>query len=249
MREKMFLIADTETIGTDGKAIVFDLAYVIATRKRIILERSFIIREIITNPRAMFSAIANNFWRESFGKKLFTHYIPGLASQDLQLFGWRDATEILRDDMQTHNVKVFSAFNLNFDIGALGKTQLFIMDGGKVLPYKPDFLCLWQFACETVCQTNLYHDVAQAQGKESGWITEAGNIRTNAEKVYAFLTGDLNFVESHTALEDAQIETEILQRLLARKKPIPYNRINHMPWKLAQPVHGQRSFWRKRNVR
>jgi hypothetical protein len=80
----------------------------------------------------------------------------------------------------------------------------------------------------------MFHAIAESQGKGTGWITEAGNVRTNAEKVYAYLSGDLDFIESHTALHDAQIETEILQRLLAKKKTIPYNVLDHMPWRKAQ---------------
>jgi hypothetical protein len=59
-------------------------------------------------------------------------------------------------------------------------------------------------------------------------------VRTTAEKVYSYLSGNPDFIESHTALHDAQIETEILHRLLARKTPIPYNVLDHMPWRKAQ---------------
>lgn len=238
MKEKHFLIADTETVGLGSRALVFDFGYVIATRKRIIKERTFLIREIITNPKVMLFALMDEYWRQSFGGKIFHHYIPKLNSSQLKIHPWNEVCEILRDDMRTHGIDVFTAYNLRFDMGALGRTQDYIQSGGKVLDYKPDLLCLWQFACETVCQSKLYHDIARQQGAECGWITPADNIRTNAEKVYSFLTGDLTFIESHTALEDAQIETEILQRLLARKSKIPYNVLSHMPWRLAQRLHG-----------
>lgn len=237
-KTKTFLIADTETTGLGSKAIVFDFAYIIATRKKILLERSFLVRETLTSPRIMFAAIRDERWRESFGSKLFRHYIPGLNDQSLNLFGWREIVEIMREDMRIHGVDVFSAFNLRFDMGALSKTQDLICSGGKVLEYKPDLLCLWEFSCVTVCNSPLYHEIARSMGQETGWITPANNVRTNAEKVYAFLSGKHDFIESHTALEDAQIETEILQRLLAKKKTIPYNVIDHMPWRKAQRVRG-----------
>ena len=239
IKEKVFLTADTETTGIGSKAIVFDFAYTIATRKRTILERSFLVRETITSPRVMFAAIADKRWRESFGGKLFRHYIPALNDDKLKLFSWSEIIGTLRDDMATYDVDVFAAYNLKFDMGALGKTQQMICDGGKVLSYKPDLLCLWEFACSTVCDTAMYHKVAREMGQDSGWITQADNVRTNAEKVYAFLTGNLDFIESHTALEDAQIETEILQRLLAKKKTIPYNVLDHMPWRKAQTIRGR----------
>lgn len=234
MKTKTFLIADTESTGLADRAFVFDFAYVIATRKKIILERSFLVREIITSPRIMLGAMFNDQWRDMMGAKLFSQYIPALHDKTMRLYSWREITEILRDDMLTHNVDVFSAYNLKFDMGALATTQAHINERGKVLTYRPDLLCLWEFACVTVCNSPMYHRVAHEFGNENGWITDAGNVRTNAEKVYAYLTQNFGFVESHTALHDAQIETEILQRLLAKKKAIPYNVLDHMPWKKAQ---------------
>ena len=233
-KEKTFLVADGETTGIGSKAYVFDFAYVIATRKRIIAERSFLIREVLTNPRVMLGAMYNDTWRDMMGAKLFRDYIPGLDSNAMRLHSWQDMVNTMRDDMHTHSVDVFAAYNLGFDMRALATTQQFVNDGGKVLTYKPDLLCLWEFACQTVCASRMYHRVARELGHERGWITDADNVRTNAEKVYAFLTNDWSFIEAHTALKDAQIETEILQRLLAKKKRIPYNVLDHMPWRKAQ---------------
>lgn len=234
IKAKTFLIADGESVGLGKRAFLFDFAYVIATRKNVILERSFLVREILTDPATMLGALYNQEWRDMMGGKLFADYIPMLDRGDARLFSWREIVETLRDDMQTHGVDVFSAYNLGFDMRAISTTHQHIGYSGKVLPYRPDLLCLWEFACATVCNTPTYHRIANEQGRGTGWITDANNVRTNAEKVYAFLSGDLNFIESHTALHDAQIETEILQKLLARKKRIPYNVLDHMPWRKAQ---------------
>ena len=239
IKQKIFLIADTETVGLGPKALVYDFAYIIATRKKILLERNFLIREIITAPRTMLYALQDTYWRQSFGGKIFSHYIPKLSEGKIHVHGWRKVLENLREDMLTYEVDVFTAYNLNFDTGALSRTQHHICAGGKILAYKPVLLDLWLFACIGVCDTQLYHDVAHKLGFEQGWITGAGNVRTTAEKTYAFLSGNFDFVESHTALEDAQIETEILHHLLAKKKRIPYDEIEHMPWRRAQRIRGK----------
>jgi hypothetical protein len=235
IKEKTFLVADTETTGLGNKAFVFDFAYKIVTRRRDILERSFLVRETITNPKIMLRAYFDSHWRAMFGAKLFHHYIPALHDNEIELYTWREIVETLRDDMQTHDVSVFSAYNLRFDMGALAKTARKFSTEDKILTYRPDLLCLWQFACDTLFQSRLYHDTAHAMG----WVSDANNIRTNAEKAFAYLTGDFDFVESHTALEDTEIETEILRRLLARKKKIPYNVLDHMPWQKAQLFKGE----------
>lgn len=236
MKAKRFLVADGESTGLGNRAFLFDFAYTIATRREILCERSFLVREILCNPSIMLRAYWDSAWRDMMGKKLFTDYIPMLSRGDARLYSWREIVETLRDDMLTHGVDVFSAYNLGFDMRAISNTHKLMEHQDKVLPYRPDLLCLWEFACSTLCNTPMYHRVAHELGNDTGWITDAGNVRTNAEKVYAYLTQNLDFIESHTALADAQIETEILQRLLAKKKPIPYNVLDHMPWRKAQTL-------------
>lgn len=242
MRAKNFLVADTESTGLGNKAFVFDFGYVISRRNgTIIKERNFLIREILQNPKIMLGALYNEEWRAMMGGKIFRYYIPEIASQSLKIIGWREALEILRDDIKTHNVDVFSAYNLPFDLGAMNTTHKHL--ASKTLNFsRLDLLCLWEFSCVTVCRTRLYHDTCHALGKDAGWITQADNVRTTAEKVYAFLSGDHNFIESHTALDDAKIETEILHRLLRLKKTIPYNEVRGFSWRKAQNRKGAQMF-------
>lgn len=239
-KQKKFLVTDTETTGLGTRAIVFDFAYIICTRTKILLERSFVIRDTITNPKVMLYALMNEDWRKFFGGKIFSHYIPSLASGALTLHSWRDVIETMRDDILNYDVAVFSAYNLPFDLKAIRQTDQLIRGGtDKILPRKLDLLDLYYFACITVLNTRLYHDVAHALGNEKGFITDAGNVRTTAEKTYAFLTGKFDFIESHTALGDTQIEVEILQRLLAKRKTIPYNILRGSAWRYAQKIQGR----------
>jgi hypothetical protein len=232
--EKRFMVADTESTGLGKKSFVFDFGYVISNRKgKIFQERNFLITEILTNPKIMLGALFNKDWRAMMGGKLFHHYIPALDANEISLTPWREALQVMRDDINTYGVNVFSAYNLPFDLGAMNLTHRHVTE--KNLDFtRLDLLCLWEFSCLTVARSRLYHDVARQMGPENGWITPADNVRTTAEKVYAFLSGDYNFVESHTALHDAQIETEILHRLLARKTAIPYNQIQGFSWRKAQ---------------
>lgn len=233
-KEKRFLVADTESTGLGSRAYVFDFGYVISNRKgKIFQERNFLVREILTNPKIMLGAFYNKDWRSMMGGKIFTDYIPALDQSDMQILPWHEILAIMRDDIATYSVDVFSAYNLPFDLGAMNTTHRHVAE--KNLDFsRLDLLCLWEFACITVLRSRLYHDVAREQGAENGWITPANNVRTTAEKTYAFLSGDLDFIESHTALHDAQIETEILHKLLARKTAIPYNVVQGFSWRKAQ---------------
>lgn len=224
MRKKYFMIADTETIGLPPFDLIFDLGYVIATRNDIILERQFLVKEIITDPFKMRRAY---HW-----DKLFTFYIPQLAMGKIKLFHWPEIVKQFREDFGNYEIDVFVTYNLPFDEGALKRTHYTLGDGEKMLPYKPDRLDLWLFACMAALNSPIYHQVA----RQEGWLTDRDNIKTASEQAYAFLTGDFEHRTPHTALKDAQVETVILQRLLAKKTRIPYNEIQAMPWKLAQEI-------------
>jgi len=218
------MIADTETIGLPPFDLIFDLGYVIATRTDIILERQFLVKEIITSPSKMRRAYN---W-----DKLFTFYIPQLALGRIHLFQWLDIVSQFRKDFEDYQIDVFVTYNLPFDEGALKRTHYELGDGEKMLPYKPDRLDLWLFACMAALNSPIYHQVAH----QEDWLTRRGNIKTASEQAYAFLTGDFQHRTPHTALKDAQIETVILQRLLERKTRIPYNEIHGAPWRLAQEI-------------
>lgn len=67
---------------------------------------------------------------------------------------------------------------------------------------------------------------------EHGFYTETGNYSTTAEIVYRYLKSDTEFIEAHTALSDAEIETEILNAIVANTEleyGKPYKVYNSVP--------------------
>ena len=90
-------------------------------------------------------------------------------------------------------------------------------------------LDLWRVACETLLQQKTYKTLAM----QMGWVSAAGNLKTSAEMAYRYGLGDWEFDESHTALDDALIETALMARMFALKKPINYG-IIPCPWRLVQ---------------
>jgi hypothetical protein len=55
---------------------------------------------------------------------------------------------------------------------------------------------------------------------EHGYMTANNQPRLTAEIVYRYITGDNDFTESHTGLEDVKIETEIFKYCLAKNPEI-----------------------------
>ena len=50
---------------------------------------------------------------------------------------------------------------------------------------------------------------------EHNYYTESGNYSTTAETVYRFIFNDTDFIEAHTALNDSEIEAEILKMCIS----------------------------------
>jgi hypothetical protein len=56
--------------------------------------------------------------------------------------------------------------------------------------------------------------------EENGYLTRNKQIRLTAEIIYRFITGNNDFVENHTGLEDVMIEKEIFKACMAKHKPM-----------------------------
>lgn len=77
---------------------------------------------------------------------------------------------------------------------------------------------LWTLACERLLNTRTYKQFCM---KNNRFTNSVQFFTTNAEVVFQYLTKDEQFNESHTALDDAIIEAEILYRVLRKGKITP----------------------------
>lgn len=220
MRKNIYLVTDTECVGLTNKSI-YDIAWrVVDKHGKVFVERSFCVREVITNGKLMHDAF--------YAKKIFDHYIPRIADGTLTLKGWNDIRAIMLDDIATFDVNIFSAYNLGFDAQAIKHTHS-MLGNSKYLQAPIRLLDMWNLACHSILSHKHYINTAI----KNGWVSAKGNIMTSAEKAYAYIAGNADFIESHTALEDVMIETEILVRSLRQKKVKMYDKLNSSPWKIV----------------
>lgn len=222
MKKKFYAVFDTETIGISPK-LVYDLAVVICDKQgNIVAQKSWLVREVITNPELMMGAF--------YAKRIFSHYLPALDSQTLRLFDFATVRGEFNEMLKTYDATTVAAYNIGFDRQAIKETCAHCNHDGSFLETKADFADIWLAACQTLLNKRGYHDFAI----EHGLISDAGNVRTSAEATYKFITNNPAFVETHTALEDSIIEAEILARIFRAKKKFPTNVIQAMPWKIPQ---------------
>jgi hypothetical protein len=75
---------------------------------------------------------------------------------------------------------------------------------------------IWGLSCENLVNNDEYRQFC----KDNKLTTASGKYyKTSAEAVYRFVKNDNEFEESHTAIEDADIECEILAEIFKKVKP------------------------------
>ena len=92
---------------------------------------------------------------------------------------------------------------------------------------------LWGMSCEHLLNNDEYRELCDY----NGWYSQSGKFyKTSAETTYRYIRKDNEFVESHTALDDAIIESEIMKEIL---KPTVKNLkigITYFPFRLVGKV-------------
>ncbi len=222
IEKKAIMVLDTETC--DLKGHVYDVGYTVTNRKGEIAKTyNALVAEIFTDAELMMGAF--------YARKLFSHYAPMLDRGEISLVSWADIVTQMRADAKEYNINVVAAYNLGFDRRVMRTTNK-LLGNGPVFEGcfpNPRLLDIWQFACETKLSQARYKEIA----RNLGWVSSAGNIKTGAEYAYRFCSGDHGFIEDHTALSDAIIETKILADCYACKKSVPYDIINAQPWRIV----------------
>ena len=217
--KKSIMVLDTETCDKYGN--VYDVGYTITNRKGEVLSTyNALVAEIFTDGSKMMGAF--------YAKKLFSHYAPMLQRGEIALTPWAEIVAQIQADVSAYGVNVLAAYNLGFDRRVMRQTNGLLGDG-PIFSAPVDMLDIWQFACETKLSQVTYKELARSRG----WVSAKGNIRTGAEYAYRFCSGDHGFIEDHTALSDALIETDILAACYACKKSVPYGVINGAPWQIV----------------
>lgn len=227
-RKNYYIVLDTEGLGLNdfkkkiyGKQKSYDIGYVIIDKKgNIIKHFNCLTKEIFDDSELMETAYFYNkvpLYEEMLNNKEVTKRL------------FINIIRELKRDLKNFKIKGIFAYNCNYDIVALVETAQYTIKNcpkltftktkngkwkpqhekflQKLLNTKVEFYDIWTMACMTLCQQKTF--LANAK------FTKKGNIITNAEVVYNYITDQTNFVEDHTAYSDACIEAEILARIFA----------------------------------
>jgi DNA polymerase III epsilon subunit-like protein len=114
---------------------------------------------------------------------------------------------IVRDVMAQYNINTVIAHNMRFDYCSTNTTQRYLTCSKwrYFFPYGTKFVCTLKMARATFNKDEKYIAFCE----ENNFVTKHGKPQLTAEVIYRYLTNNVEFVESHTGLEDVEIETEI----------------------------------------
>ncbi len=219
---------DTETcngILTNNKldlsqSIVYDIGWAITDKKgNIYKTRSFVIYEIFCG---MKDVMKSAYYAEKIPK-----YWDEIQNGSRNLVSFWTMWKILKQDIKEYHVKNIFAHNAGFDVRALNNTIRYISKSKYrwFFPYNIEFWDTLKMARQTIGKQKTYKNWCV----RNEYMTKhrKPQVRLTAEILYKYISGDDDFIESHTGLEDVLIETKIMVHCFRQHKKMEKRLYSH----------------------
>lgn len=224
---KYIIILDTETVSKktyfsiyDHYVFDFGFCVVDTSNAKIVDKYDVFIKEIWED---------EEFMKHFFFSDNYLDWYKG--KMDKPVVTMEKAREDFYKIIDKYNIEEIAIFNATFDVNSLRTTSAAFAKDVLDL-YDFHVIDIWHMACQALRDEEKYKVFCE----EKGFVTDKGNIQSNVEAVYSYITNS-NFEEAHTALEDSEIEKEIYFWVLEREKTEGYNYIrtpNNNCWRLVQ---------------
>ena len=212
---------DTETtngiVDADGKldlsnSLFFDVGFqVIDSHGRTYGKTySFINSDIfVDEPELM---------QEAFFADKIPQYKADLQNGTRTLATTTEIQKILCEVIAEYGCQFIVAHNAYFDYRALNNALRWVTKSKQryFVPKSVEWWDTLKMARSVMSKMPTYKAFCQ----KHGYTTKNGQLRFTAEICYRFISNNLDFVESHTGLEDVKIETEILRYCHRQHKPM-----------------------------
>lgn len=201
MKKQYFIVLDTETANSVEQPLPYDIGWAITDRYGNIYEsHSFVVYEIYCKEKELMKSA---YYAEKLPK-----YEKDIKQGKRKIAGIWTIRRTLLAEMKKYETNIVCAYNMGFDKRALNNDIRYISKSWLrwFFPYSTEYQCIWNMACSCLMNRPSYIKFAET----NNFISEAGNILTNAEVCYKYITKDLDFKEEHTGLEDVFIEIAIM---------------------------------------
>ena len=203
------IVLDTEACPIDktlegvhaDNMFTYDIGYAVCDKHgKVYLTRSFVIADIFYGESDLMKSAHYN-------KKL-PQYHRDIENGTRKVVSFAKACKTFREDMRTYNVSKVFAHNHRFDVTALNITSRWVSKSAYryFYPYGTKLYDTMNMARQVIATTPTYRAFCEREG----YMTKNGRPQVKAEVIYKYITGNYDFNESHTGLEDVLIEKEIM---------------------------------------
>ena len=216
-----YLVIDTETANGLDFPMVYDVGgAIIDARGRIYETFSFTIRDIFV------------YERELMQTAYYANKIPSYVREHHEgtrkMVSFYEARQYILNLMRAYHITDVCAYNAHFDRNALNTTQRWLTKSKYryFFPRNTNFICIWNMACQTLCQRKTYKEFCETNNFTSNrkGKPDARNYSTSAETVYRYLILNAEYEEEHKGIDDVKIEAYIFARCIAAHKAFPYGK-------------------------
>ena len=242
-----------------AKPLIYDLGWTIIDKKgNVYARKNFLITEIFSVPEIFdtaYYACKRPLYLDklSRGEIILTDWRTAVAEmvEDMQwveavgaynaMFDFKKAipfTELYISQLYSPNFHKWLDFQSECCDRIVNKTVI-----GKNKEFEPDvfrfrgqvypMFDIWGLSCNYLLNTDDYKKACMV----NGWQTESGKyFKTSAETTFRFVTGQMDFIEAHTAIDDADIESEIFALIVKKAKNKVEMGIEYFPFRVLGTV-------------
>jgi len=207
-RKKYYLTIDTETANSFDDPMMYDIGGAIHDRKGNVEETfSFIIYDVFCADRELFNT--------AYYAEKRPMYEMQIATGQRKIVNIYTARDYIRKLCEKYNVKAIIAHNAPFDYRSTTRTMRYVTKS-RCRYFLPYGIPLWdtlKMAQDTICKQKAY-----IKWCEENDFMVRGRPRATAEILYKYISGNEDFVEDHTGLEDVLIEKEIFAQCVRQHK-------------------------------
>lgn len=216
------IMLDTETANTiieeDGKlemrfVLPYDFGFaVIDTKGNIYEKHSYINEDIFCDEYTLMQS--------AYYADKIPQYIRDLAKGKRQLKNTYEIRKIICDLIVKYDCEFVCCHNARFDYRACNNAQRWTTKS-KYRYFFPKDIEIWdtlKMARDVIAKKPTYIEFCEKNGYMTKHRTPQPQL--TAEVIYRYITNDTDFIESHTGLEDVEIETEIFKYCMRQHKPM-----------------------------
>lgn len=213
------VVMDTETCCTtnaEGECdmthpFVYDIGWQVTDKRGIVYEsKSYVVKDIFEGEA--------DLMKSAYYAHKIPQYRRDIKDGKRTLATYYEIRKDFLDTLARYGTKTVCAHNMSFDNRATASTQRWLTKSKYrfFFPYDVELWDTMKMAKDLIATMPTYKKFCVT----NGFVTKhkTPGARVTAEVLYRFITKDLTFTESHTGLEDVDIERQIMAYCFSKHK-------------------------------